>query len=278
MRLQNRLVIIFILTICSTMFSQEMEVMTYNIKYANENDGENSWSKRKDFITNQLKFYEPDIFGVQEAVIGQLTHFIAELDGYEYIGTGRDGGDNGEFSALLYKTAKFDVLISGTFWLAKDITKPSRGWDAAYPRVCTYALFEDKESGEKFWVFNTHFDHRGKKARLESAKLILTKIAEINSAGLPAILMGDLNLEPDTRAIQLIADKLRDSRNVARNVSFGSEGTFNGYEFHEPVTRRIDYIFVNDKVEVLKYGVLTDSKDQKYPSDHFPVLIKAELK
>lgn len=256
----------------------QLNLMTYNIKYANETDGENSWSKRKDFITNQLKFYEPDIFGVQEAVFDQLTHFTAELNGYDYIGTGRDGGENGEFSAILYKADKFKALISGTFWLAKDITIPAKGWDAAFPRVCTYALFEEKETGKQFWLFNTHFDHRGKKARLESAKLILTKIAEINTARLPVILMGDLNLDPDAGAIQLIADKLRDSRNVAKTVAFGSEGTFNGYKFHEPVTRRIDYIFVNDKVEVLKYGVLTDSKDQKYPSDHFPVLITAELK
>lgn len=278
MKLKNRLILIFLLACCHTLISQEMEVMSYNIKYANENDGENSWSQRKDFITNQLKFYEPDIFGVQEAVLGQLTHFTSELDGYEYIGTGRDGGEKGEFSALLYKTAKFDVQLSGTFWLAKDVTKPSKGWDAAFPRVCTYALFEDKETGKQFWVFNTHFDHRGTKARLESAKLVITKMKEINTAGLPAILMGDLNLEPETKAIKLIADELRDSRKIAKKVAFGSEGTFNGYKFHEPVTRRIDYIFVNNEVEVLKYGVLTDSKDQKYPSDHFPVLITAELK
>ncbi|TBW28285.1 endonuclease/exonuclease/phosphatase family protein [Gramella sp. KN1008] len=256
----------------------QVNLMTYNIKYANENDGENSWSKRKDFITSQLKFYEPDILGVQEAVLSQLDHFTSELDGYDYLGTGRDGGENGEFSAILYKTDKFEVLISGTFWLAKDVTKPSKGWDAAFPRICTYALFEDQGSGKKFWVFNTHFDHRGKKARLESAKLILTKMEEINTAGLPAILMGDLNLESNTKAIRLITDELRDSRKIAKKVAFGSEGTFNGYKFHEPVTRRIDYIFVNYKVEVLKYGVLTDSKDQKYPSDHFPVLIMAELK
>ncbi|MCM8567990.1 endonuclease/exonuclease/phosphatase family protein [Gramella jeungdoensis] len=255
----------------------QVNLMTYNIKYANENDGDNSWSKRKDFITNQLKFYEPDIFGVQEAVLGQLNHFTSQLNGYEFIGEGRDGGDEGEFSAILYKIGKFDVLISGTFWLAKDITKPSKGWDAAFPRICTYALFEEKGSGKKFWVFNTHFDHRGKKARRESAKLILNKIEQINTAGLPAILMGDLNLEPDTKPIQLISGELKDSRKIAKNVAFGSVGTFNGYKFHEPVTRRIDYIFVNDKVEVLKYGVLTDSKDQKYPSDHFPVLITAEL-
>lgn len=276
--MKKKILLVLLTLILSLDAMAQMEIMTYNIKYANENDGENSWSKRKDFITNQLKFYEPDIFGVQEAVLGQLTHFTSKLKVYDVIGEGRDGGDNGEFSAILYKTEKFDVLISGTFWLAKDVTTPSKGWDAAFPRICTYALFAEKASGKKFWVFNTHFDHRGKKARQESGKLILSKIEDINTAGLPVILMGDLNLEPETKTIQMISGKLRDSRKVAKDVVFGSEGTFNGYKFHEPVTRRIDYIFVNDKIEVLKYGVLTDSKDQKYPSDHFPVLIKAELK
>ncbi len=259
------------------MQSQELEVMSYNIKYANENDGENSWSNRKDFITNQLKFYEPDILGVQEAVLDQLKYFTGELDSYKYIGEGRDGGEEGEFSAILYKTEKFEVLESDTFWLSEDTSSPGKGWDAAFPRVCTYALFQHKDSGEKFWIFNTHFDHRGNEARAESTKLILEKIEKINDEKLPAFLMGDFNLEPETEEIKAISEELRDSRNIAK-IRFGSEGTFNAYEFHEPVKRRIDYIFVNDKVNILKYAVLTDSKDMRYPSDHFPVLVKSSFK
>ena len=259
------------------MQGQELEVMSYNIKYANENDGENSWSNRKDFITNQLKFYEPDILGVQEAVLDQLKHFTGELAGYDFLGEGRDGGEAGEFSAILYKTEIFDILESDTFWLSEKPSKPGKGWDAAFPRVCTYALFQHKDSGEKFWIFNTHFDHRGEEARKKSTKLILEKIGKINNEELPVFLMGDFNLEPDTEEIKMISQELMDSRSIAK-IRFGSEGTFNGYEFHEPVKRRIDYIFVNDKVNVLKYGVLTDSKEMRYPSDHFPVLIRASLK
>lgn len=275
--MKKSIFVFLLLFVQIALYSQEMELMTYNIKYANENDGENSWSKRKDFITNQLKFYEPDIFGVQEAVLSQLEHFTAELSGYDFIGIGRDGGEKGEFSAILYKTGKFKVLKSHTFWLAEDTSKPNKGWDAAFPRICTYALFQHKESGKKFWVFNTHFDHMGEKARLESSKLILEKIKEINEKNLPALLMGDLNLEPDTEAVKLINKELNDSRKIAK-ICFGSEGTFNGYNFHEPVTRRIDYIFVNQKVKVKKYAVLTDSKQMRYPSDHFPVMVTISIK
>ena len=256
--------------------SQEIELMTYNIKYANENDGENSWSHRKDWITDQIQFYKPDILGVQEAVKSQLDHFTENIDNYKVLGEGRDGDDKGEFSAILFKNEKFDVLESDTFWLSKTPDTISKGWDAAYNRVCTYGLFQKKEIGEKFYVFNTHFDHVGEKARLESSRLIIEKIKNLNKNDLPVFLMGDFNLEPDKEGIQIILDHLKDSKEEAE-FSFGPSGTFNGYNFLEPVTRRIDYIFVNEEVEVKKYAVLSDSRDLKYPSDHLPVLVIVKL-
>jgi len=251
--------------------------MTYNIKYANENDGENSWSYRKDWITDQIKFYEPDILGVQEAVKSQLDYFTGNIEKYDVIGEGREGEDAGEFSAIFYKKEEIEVLENETFWLSDTPETISKGWDAAYNRICTYGLFQNKETGEKFYVFNTHFDHLGDKARLESSKLILQKIKELNQEEFPVLLMGDFNLEPETEGVQLISGFLKKSREKAE-VSFGPVGTFNGYNFNESVTRRIDYIFTNIKVDVKKYAVLSDSKELKYPSDHFPVMIIVELK
>ncbi len=159
----------------------QLTVMSYNIKYANEMDGGNSWSLRKDHLAGQLKFYEPNIFGVQEALHSQLEFLKDELSGYEYFGKGRDDGDQkGEFSAIFFKTNKFELLKHGTFWLSSTPENPGRGWDADYPRVCTYGLFKEKETGKEFWVFNTHFDHNGVEARAESVKLIKRKINELN--------------------------------------------------------------------------------------------------
>jgi endonuclease/exonuclease/phosphatase family metal-dependent hydrolase len=259
------------------MYGQEMEVMSYNIKYANENDGENSWSKRKDFITNQIKFYEPEIFGVQEALVSQLKHFQSEMRNYEFVGVGRDDGkEAGEFSAIFYDSDEFKVLVENTFWLSETPDEISVGWDAAMERICTYAKLEDKSSGQTFWVFNTHFDHIGEKARENSAKLIWEKISTINKKNLPVILMGDLNLEPDTNAIEFLSEKMNDSK-VVSELEFGPEGTFNGFNFNEPVNTRIDYIFTSDDFEVQKYGVLSDSKDLKYPSDHLPVMVELKF-
>lgn len=250
--------------------------MTYNIKYANENDGDNSWSKRKDWITDQIKFYEPDILGVQEAVYSQIEHFTDHISQYDFLGVGRAGEKQGEFSAIFYNTNRFDVIENNTFWLSETPDKISKGWDASYNRVCTYALFQNKETDEKFYVFNTHFDHMGDLARLNSAKLIIQKIKEVNKEDLPVFLTGDFNLEPDSEGIKLLSGFLEKSREKAE-LSFGPKGTFNAYNFEEPVTNRIDYIFSNDKVTVKKYGVLSDSNDLKYPSDHFPIMIVANI-
>lgn len=274
----NKPVINFLILLFAALpVEAQIEVMSYNIKYANENDGENSWSKRKDHLASQIQFYEPHIFGVQEALHGQLEFLKEELSGYDYFGKGRDdGAQKGEFSAIFYKVKKFELLEQGTFWLSSTPEAPGKGWDADYPRVCTYGKFRDKKSGKEFWVFNTHFDHVGVKARAESAKLIHSKIEELNEEEKPVILMGDLNLEPNTEEILFLSKEYKDSKKIAGKV-FGPEGTFNGYDFLSPVTRRIDYIFTANGIRVKKYAVLSDSKDLKYPSDHLPVFVKLKL-
>ena len=274
--MKDRIFIICLVFLQVALYGQSMEIMTYNIKYANENDGENSWSNRKDWITDQIRFYEPDVLGVQEAVHSQLEHFSVNMPNHEFIGVGREGEKKGEFSAIFYNADKFEVLDNNTFWLSETPSEISKGWDASYNRVCTYALLQDKETREKFYVFNTHFDHVGDKARLESSKLIIEKIKELNKEGLPVFLMGDFNLEPGSDGIELLSGFMKKSREKAE-MTFGPVGTFNGYNFSEPITRRIDYIFTNDKVKVKKYAVLSDSKELRYPSDHFPVMIVAEI-
>ncbi|WP_041579039.1 endonuclease/exonuclease/phosphatase family protein [Zunongwangia profunda] len=265
------------LLLCLTSMFSQVKLMTYNIKYANENDAENSWSYRKDWITSQIKFYEPDIFGVQEALQVQIDYFSEHMPNYKHIGVGRDDGmKKGEYSAIFYNSEKFKVLKNNTFWLNETPTKIKKGWDAALPRICTYGLFENKKTGEKFWYFNTHFDHVGVKARQESAKLIFEKITELNTQDYPVVLSGDFNLMPDTKSIQYLSEQMIDAKGAA-DLVFGPEGTYNGFNFSEPVTRRIDYVFLsNNGFQVKKYAVLSDSKDLKYPSDHLPVMVELE--
>ena len=255
--------------------AQSIKVTTYNIRYDNPNDGENRWDNRKEFLTNQMKFNEPDFLGVQEALLHQVSFIDSTLPEFKYIGVGRNEGKlDGEFSAVFYNYTKYNLLKGSTFWLSETPDIPSKGWDAALNRICTYGLFENKSSKEKLWIFNTHFDHRGVEARRESTKLIVEKINELNSNNYPIVLMGDLNLEPNTEAIKFLSKELVDSK-YASNLIFGPTGTFNGFNFSKPVTKRIDYIFVSkENIDVLKYAVLSDSEDCRYPSDHLPVFVE----
>lgn len=277
LKFSSLLILVFTLSLLSCN-AQNIEVMTYNIRLDVASDGENAWANRKEFLSSQILFHSPDVFGVQEARPNQMTDLKKTLKNYATIGEGRDGGTNGEYSAIFYNKKKLNVEKEATFWLSETPNEISKGWDAAYPRICTYGLFTLRKSKEKFWVFNTHLDHVGVKARLEGMKLILQKIAILNTAKLPVIVMGDFNVEPTSELILNLKQTMNDSKEQAKIV-FGPDGTFNAFQFNQPVTRRIDYIMVSKsgKVEVEKYGVLSNSINLKYPSDHFPVLVEIKL-
>lgn len=270
--------LVFMLGVLYGIQAQTIDVMTYNIRYDNPNDKPNHWDNRKDFLISQLNFYAPDVFGIQEGLINQLKDMDNGLEDYTYFGIGRDHGDErGEFTAIFYNQGNIELLKEGTFWLSTTPEVPSKDWDAALPRICTYGFFKDKESGARFFVFNTHFDHVGMQAREESAQLILQKIKELNPDNHPTVLMGDFNLESDSKGIQLIVQQMKDTHVEAGANAFGPNGTFNGFDFSKPVDKRIDYIFVSNGFKVLKSAILSDSKDLRYPSDHLPVFSRLEF-
>lgn len=253
--------------------NQALNVITYNVRYSTEKDGVNAWSKRKDNVKALVKFYDADILCAQEALSEQYDAILENSD-FEAVGAGRDDGKRkGEFSPIFYNKNRFIKKDGGVFWLSTTPNVPSKGWDAMFNRVCTWVRLYDKLNKKEFLVFNTHYDHVGVQARIESAKLIKQKIQEI-APKLPVIYTGDLNVTPETDAIATIKTFLSDSKEVSIEPPYGPEGTFNGFRFDSPLKDRIDYIFVNKGFKVQKYGVLTDSKNQRYFSDHMPVLAK----
>ncbi len=270
--MRYRLLWTFLLAV-NLAWAQEIEVMTYNIRLSLESDGENAWSKRAEEVVDLLNYYEPSILGVQEALPKQMDYIQKGLPSYRYVGVGRDDGKRkGEFSALFYDASKFELLQSGTFWLSLTPNVPSKGWDAAYPRICSYGLLKSKKDGKQFWAFNLHFDHVGDIAREESAKLIIDKISKLNTKGYPVVLTGDFNLESDTVPIKLLSKALSDSFLHSKKKPYGPKGTFTGFETKEPAKVRIDYIFTKG-FETLNYRVIEDRRENLlYPSDHFPVL------
>lgn len=277
--MKNLLTALFLL-ISFSLFSQQINVVTFNIRFNTENDGINAWPNRIEMATGLLKFHEADLFGLQEALHGQILDVQKNMPGFEWFGVGRDDGEKGgEFSPVFYNKSKFILIESGTFWLSETPEKPSKGWDAALNRVVTWGKFKSKVTGKMFYYYNTHFDHRGDEARKKSAELITKKIREMaGNSGYPVILTGDFNLTPETEGIANIRKYLRDSREITVAPPYGPVGTFNSFDWNAPMKDRIDYVFVNEMVDVLKYAALTDSKEMRWPSDHLPVFAKIQLK
>ncbi len=252
-------------------------VATYNLRYNNPDDGINAWPNRKSHVEGLIRFHGFDIFGTEEGLIDMLND-LSEMKEYAWVGKGRDDGkEAGEHSAIFYRKNRFELEKNGDFWLSETPDKPTFGWDAVCKRICSWAKLKDKETGKEFFFFCVHFDHKGEVARINSGKLMVSKIKEI-AGSFPAICVGDFNSTPETEQIKILSSLLHDSREVSEMAPYGPVGTFNNFNFNAPMDERIDYIFVSDQFKVLKYGVLTDSYEQKYPSDHQPVMIKAEFK
>ncbi|MDI1255757.1 MAG: endonuclease/exonuclease/phosphatase family protein [Flavobacterium sp.] len=276
----KRILLCWLLLCFTITYSQNLKVMTYNLRFDNPADGENQWKLRKEFLTGQIAFYEPDFFGTQEGKLHQLQYIDSTLTDYKWIGKGRDNSPTGgEYSALFYNAEKYKIIKQNTFWLSETPEKVSKGWDAMFERICTWGLFENIKTKKRFYVFNTHFDHVGEIARTNSAKLIYETITNVNAEKLPVILTGDFNSEVSSKAYFFLSSKMNDAKVISTTEPFGPSGTFNNFEFHKPVSLLIDYIFTSkNNINVLKYAVLSDSKDCKYPSDHLPVYVELEFK
>jgi endonuclease/exonuclease/phosphatase family metal-dependent hydrolase len=266
------LTITIVLLLLQTATGQSIRAMSYNIRLDLESDGPNKWDERKTSMAELFSYYQPAVAGVQEAQHHQLN-WLKHETGYQSIGVGRDDGKTaGEFSAILYDSTLFSVSLANTIWLSESGDIGSKGWDAAFPRVCTYGLFEHRPSKQKIWIFNTHFDHMGHQARLESASLILKTINRVNDEKLPVILMGDFNLTPETDPIGLLNKQLRDAYEFSVKPHYGPTGTFSGFNPNKVLTDRIDYIFVKD-LKIASIRHIDDRRsDLNFVSDHLPVL------
>ena len=282
--------------------SAQMLVGSYNIRYKNAQDSLRGdlWTKRCQVICDQVNFMSPDIFGAQEVLYPQLQDMLRGLDGYDYIGVGRDDGKQaGEYAAIFYKKNRVRLLSQGNFWLSETPERPGLGWDAACIRICTWGKFKNLRTKKKFYYFNLHMDHVGIQARREAAKLVVARIKEI-AKGAPVVLTGDFNVDQYDEIYRIFTDSgvLKDSY-VSARLRFAENGTFNSFKSDLFTKSRIDHIFVSPQTRVEAYGVFTDSywtpdtvaspsqkasdapqeiSFQRYqrrlPSDHYPVFVR----
>ena len=260
-----------------------IRVMSFNIRYDEPKDGVNAWPNRKQKVADVIRFHKADLVGVQEALLRQLRDLETLLPDIAWCGVGRtDGKESGEYSAILYKKSRFQLQECKTFWLSETPDKPgSMGWDAAYPRVVTWAKFRDRLAKKTFFHFNTHFDHRGENARAVSSKLILTKFGEIAGSS-PFVLTGDLNVVEDSDGYRTLKNgnsktRLADARYASTHGHFGGDSTFNDWKELQP-GRKIDYVFVREGIRVNEHAALADRWNGLWASDHIPVLAEIEIR
>lgn len=263
------------MTSVNLLYGQSFSVMTLNIRYDEKKDSLDNWHLRKMEMVKLFKKQKPLVLGIQEGLYHQVSYIDSAMMHHTYVGAGRDDGNKkGEYCALYVDNNRLEIVQSGTFWLSDTPDQVSKGWDAALPRICTYALVRFKKSQQLCWIFNTHFDHIGVLARTKSAEVILNQIATLNKQQYPVILMGDLNAGPNETPVKHLSDVFYDVRNF--NKFKGQEGTFNGFG-KEKLSRRIDYIFLSGfKILQAKHLDAT-RKNGRYMSDHFAVLAKIKL-
>jgi endonuclease/exonuclease/phosphatase family metal-dependent hydrolase len=265
-----------------TLFAQteNIKVMTYNIRcgYCEDSSSVNNWSNRKYLVAYLIKSHNPDLIGLQEAEMFQVKELIEMLDEYDWYGVSReDGKDKGESTAILYKKKRFGQLEKQTLWLSETPELVSKGWDAALNRTVTIIKFKDRKSGEEFYYANTHFDHIGEQARTESSRLIVNLLSQYSDE-YPVIFSGDLNYTSTSDGYKILSNKLFDTKLISTNESVGGNISFNGFGKDIQADNKIDFIFVNDKVEVLNHIIDTTTFNGLYPSDHYPVISEIKLK
>ena len=260
--------------------SSTLKVISFNIRYDNPKDTGNLWIDRKEKIAQLIQFHQADIVGIQEGLHHQLEQLDNLLPEFDWLGVGRDDGKQaGEYTAIFFRKDRLSPNVANHFWLSETPEVPgSMSWETACTRMVSHVKFQDKITGQSFYHFNTHFDHKSEEAQYQGAFLLIDQIAEIAKEDL-IILTGDFNVRKGSRTYQALAKALKDTQQMDTN-SYGPSFTYQSYDQKGDPDNTIDFIFLknDDNVDVLRHAVLSDNWNGKYPSDHLPVFLELKFK
>jgi len=256
-----------------------IRVATYNVRGPNDR-APNSWKDRLPRMVRTIRENQFELIGTQETLAGPIQDLCNELQ-FQSFGVGRDKQKKDEHNAIFYDPERFNVISQETFWLSSNPETPgSSSWDSSLPRICTWALMQDRKTGKRFVFANTHLDHRSASARVQGMNVILTRLAPMIEK-YPFILTGDFNSTADDMPVRMALGVLRNARTVSETDHYGAgDETF--HDFHENRKERshrkpIDFIFVNNRVRVLSHGTINDFRNGLASSDHFPVTAEIVL-
>lgn len=272
---------------------------TFNLRINVSVDKENAWPFRIHRASEAVKRIDPLFFGTQEGQYSMLADLQGQLAGYDWIGMGRRGGREDEHCAIFFKKDQLEPMDQGHFSLSENPQQlGSISWESSLPRICTWVRFRMKLRPEtQFIVFNTHLDHRSQLAREKGISLIWHVIEQKRKAmGLPIVLMGDMNAEPDNAVIRFLRGETTLAGGISESGQTGETdstdvinekasdlidaftalppseqgGSFHGFLGGREGTL-IDYIFVSPEIRVANTSIFREQIDGGYPSDHYPV-------
>lgn len=256
-----------------------LTVMTFNLRYGTAKDEGHLWPDRKTSALTAITETHPDVLGLQEAEDFQNEYFIENLGAeYEFVGEGRGGGTDDEYSSIFFRKSRFFLARAGRFWLSDTPeVVGSKSW-ANLPRIVTWIDLVERGSGVRIFALNTHFAHDSDVARKKSAVLIRQRLAELVPAGARVIMMGDFNCIPGSEPYLILLGEgggaLQDSR-VATGVS--PTGTFHDFKGPSEGGQPIDWILFGKGLKANEYKVLDGKYAGVFPSDHFPVMATFQI-
>ncbi len=254
-----------------------MRIMTFNIRFENDRDGQNAWAHRKDLVIRVIKRYKPDIIGTQEGRWVQLLYLKDHLSPYALHAPDRVIDSTCQYPTLFIRKDSLHIMDGEEFWLSKTPKiHRSKDWDSAFPRMINCAKVQLRGSREKIWAAVTHLDHKGTEARYEQAGIIASWVKKRKE---PVILMGDFNDDPGSKVHQLLTGEetgLLDTWQVLGRKEGMEASTHHGFS-GVPQTGRIDWILVNPHFRTMEAIVIRDHFNGRYPSDHFPYLVYLDL-
>lgn len=253
-----------------------MKIMTFNLRFENDRDGQNSWSNRKDLVTDVIRKYAPSILGTQEGTQRQLSYLRDSLSDYEISSPDRLFDETCQYPTLFYRPDKLKVISCGEFWLSKTPREHrSKDWDSAFPRMMSYSLFQDLELSKTFWAVVTHLDNIGKDARRQQARIIAEWVERKVE---PVVLMGDFNTIPESQVHDILCSPRTSLRDTWQELG-GTEGkesmTHHGFQ-GIPQKGRLDWILVSEQFHVRETTIVRDRSGESYPSDHYPYIAEIE--
>jgi endonuclease/exonuclease/phosphatase family metal-dependent hydrolase len=271
----------------------ELRLMSFNVRYENTAElGERAWRQRIIGSVKMIHQQRPDLFGVQEAMHGQVADLWASLTEYEFYGVGRDDGkQSGEYSGIFYQRDRFqpDPTEQGVFWLSDTPEKiGSRTWGNEIPRIATWLHLTDRMTGRGFYIFNTHWDHQNQASREKAALLISQRIDARKHQDQPVVLLGDFNSTESNVGMAYLTGKkvsIAGQTKTWRNGLIDSFQTLHASEKNRRTLHfwgnsrkgllKVDHILASKGAEILSAEII--SSDKPMVSDHFPVTARIKF-